>query len=122
MTPKMLKCYLVDRDYSGHVTAGVAERSMDELPEGDVLIRVAFSSLNYKDAMAATGHSGIVKRFPHVPGVDAAGHRRGQRRLGICRPATRFSSPVLTAGPRAGAVGPSSSACRTRGSCGCPKA
>ena len=46
---------------------------MDELPEGDVLIRGAFSSLNYKDALAATGHPGIVKRFPHVPGVDVAG-------------------------------------------------
>ena len=38
-----------------------------------MLVRVAYSSLNYKDAMAATGHRGIVKRFPHVPGVDAAG-------------------------------------------------
>ena len=46
---------------------------MDELPAGDVLIRGAFSSLNYKDALAATGHQGIVKRFPHVPGVDVAG-------------------------------------------------
>ena len=73
MAPQDLKCYLVDRDSSGTVTAGMAERSMDELPEGDVLIRVAFSSLNYKDAMAATGHPGVVKRFPHVPGVDAAG-------------------------------------------------
>jgi len=46
---------------------------MDELPEGDVLIRVQFSSLNYKDALAASGHPGIVKRFPHVPGIDVAG-------------------------------------------------
>ena len=73
MIPRTMKCYLVARDSSGAVTAGVAERSTDELPEGDVLIRVAFSSLNYKDALAATGHQGIVKRFPHVPGVDAAG-------------------------------------------------
>ena len=55
MLPKTLKCYLVERDSSGSVTAGVAERSMDELPAGDVLIRGAFSSLNYKDALAATG-------------------------------------------------------------------
>ncbi len=51
----------------------MAERSTDELPEGDVVIRVAFSSLNYKDALAASGHQGIVRRFPHVPGIDAAG-------------------------------------------------
>ena len=73
MIPKTFQCYLVDRESSGSVMAGVAERSMDELPEGDVLIRVAYSSLNYKDALAATGHQGVVKRFPHVPGVDAAG-------------------------------------------------
>ena len=73
MIPKTLNCYLIERDSSGSVKAAIAERSLEELPEGDVLIRVAFSSLNYKDALAATGHAGIVKRFPHVPGVDAAG-------------------------------------------------
>jgi len=73
MIRKTLKCYLVARDSRGAVTAAVVERSTDELPEGEVLIRVAFSSLNYKDALAATGHPGVVKRFPHVPGVDAAG-------------------------------------------------
>lgn len=73
MLSKTLKCYLVTRDSSGAVRADVVERSIDELPEGDVLVRVAFSSLNYKDALAATGHAGVVKRFPHVPGVDAAG-------------------------------------------------
>ena len=62
MIPQSFKCYLVARDSSGSVTAGVAERSTDELPEGDVLIRVVFSSLNYKDALAATGHQGVVKR------------------------------------------------------------
>jgi putative YhdH/YhfP family quinone oxidoreductase len=73
MIPTTLRCYLVSRDASGAVSAGMTERPTDELPEGDVVIRVAFSSLNYKDALAATGHQGIVKRFPHVPGVDAAG-------------------------------------------------
>jgi putative YhdH/YhfP family quinone oxidoreductase len=64
---------LVERSADDRVAAGLTERRIDELPEGDVLVRVAYSSLNYKDAMAATGHRGIVKRFPHVPGVDAAG-------------------------------------------------
>ena len=73
MIPTTLRCYLVSCDASGAVSAGMTERPTDELPEGDVVIRVAFSSLNYKDALAATGHQGIVKRFPHVPGVDAAG-------------------------------------------------
>ena len=71
--PETFKCYYVDKPVDGTVTAGVTERRIDELPEGDVLVRVAYSSLNYKDALAATGNRGIVKRFPHVPGVDAAG-------------------------------------------------
>src|SRR6516164_2442369 len=71
--PATFRCYLVDKLEDSPVAAGVAERRIDELPEGDVIVRVAYSSLNYKDALAATGHRGIVKRFPHVPGVDAAG-------------------------------------------------
>ncbi|RMF40582.1 MAG: acryloyl-CoA reductase [Planctomycetota bacterium] len=45
----------------------------EQLPPGDVVIRVAYSSINYKDALATQGHPGIVKRLPHVPGIDAAG-------------------------------------------------
>ena len=52
------------------------DRQLDDLPEGDVVVRVQWSSLNYKDAMAATGHPGVVKSFPHVPGIDAAGSKR----------------------------------------------
>ncbi|MDA0746089.1 MAG: YhdH/YhfP family quinone oxidoreductase [bacterium] len=45
----------------------------DNLPEGDVLIRVQYSSLNYKDALSATGNRGVTKNYPHTPGIDAAG-------------------------------------------------
>jgi len=48
-------------------------RPLQDLPPGEVLVRVAYSSLNYKDAMAASGNRGVVKKFPHVPGIDAAG-------------------------------------------------
>mgnify|MGYP000001540516 CR=1 FL=1 len=43
------------------------------LPASEVLIRVAYSSLNYKDALSASGHKGITRNFPHIPGIDAAG-------------------------------------------------
>jgi len=66
-------CYLVRRDAEGRVTARVETVSPDNLPEGDVLIRVAYSSLNYKDALACHGHPGVVRAFPHVPGIDCAG-------------------------------------------------
>ncbi len=73
MSPDSFRCYLVERDESGKVSARMAERRGDELPEGEVTLRVAYSSLNYKDALGATGHPGINRKFPHIPGVDAAG-------------------------------------------------
>jgi acrylyl-CoA reductase (NADPH) len=73
MLPKTFRCYLVTKDSDGNVSGEITERPLDELPEGDVLIRVEHSSLNYKDALAAKGHPGVNKVFPHIPGVDAAG-------------------------------------------------
>jgi len=51
----------------------VIERAKDDLPQGDVLIRVKYSSLNYKDALSAMGNKGVTRTFPHTPGIDAAG-------------------------------------------------
>ncbi len=51
----------------------VIERDEADLPAGDVLIDVKFSSLNYKDALSATGNPGVTRSFPHTPGIDAAG-------------------------------------------------
>jgi acrylyl-CoA reductase (NADPH) len=46
---------------------------IDDLPKGDVLVKVHYSSINYKDALSATGNKGITKKYPHTPGIDAAG-------------------------------------------------
>ncbi|MDP6377249.1 MAG: YhdH/YhfP family quinone oxidoreductase [Pseudomonadales bacterium] len=54
-------------------TRSIVERSEDDLPDGDVLIDVHFSSLNYKDGLSATGNPGVTRKFPHTPGIDAAG-------------------------------------------------
>lgn len=51
----------------------ILERTIDELPAGDVLIRVRYSSLNYKDALSARGNKGVTRSYPHTPGIDAAG-------------------------------------------------
>lgn len=48
-------------------------RALRDLPPGDLLIRVYYSSLNYKDALSSTGHPGVTRHFPHTPGIDAAG-------------------------------------------------
>ncbi|MBL3556821.1 MULTISPECIES: YhdH/YhfP family quinone oxidoreductase [Marinobacter] len=46
---------------------------VSDLPENDVLIRVSHSSLNYKDALSASGNKGVTRNYPHTPGIDAAG-------------------------------------------------
>lgn len=66
-------CYMVRKSADGRVTAAVEKITPADLPPDDVLIRVAYSSLNYKDALASQGHPGVVHRFPHVPGIDCAG-------------------------------------------------
>jgi acrylyl-CoA reductase (NADPH) len=66
-------CYMVRKAGDGSATAGVEMISQDDLPAGEVVIRVAYSSLNYKDALAGQGHPGVVRSFPHVPGIDCAG-------------------------------------------------
>ncbi len=71
--PDAFQAYLVEKDPQGQVTSRVVSRSMDELPPGEVTVRVRWSSVNYKDALAATGHPGVARTFPHVPGIDAAG-------------------------------------------------
>jgi len=67
------RCLIVDRDAGDHIVRRLEQRSRADLPSGDVLIRVHYSSLNYKDAMAATGNPAIARTLPHVPGIDAAG-------------------------------------------------
>ncbi len=51
----------------------IIRRSIHDLPSGEVLIRVAYSSLNYKDALSASGNKGVTRSYPHTPGIDAAG-------------------------------------------------
>ncbi len=73
MNDAKFSCFLVEKDDAGNIRRGVNERSINDLPPGDVIVRVAYSSLNYKDALAAEGHPGVVRKLPHVPGIDAAG-------------------------------------------------
>ncbi len=64
--------FWIEKTDSGF-SRSVIERSEDDLPHGDVLIDVRFSSLNYKDGLSATGNPGVTRNFPHTPGIDAAG-------------------------------------------------
>jgi putative YhdH/YhfP family quinone oxidoreductase len=64
---------LVIRETENGVGRAVETRRVDDLPPGDLLIRVQYSSLNYKDALSANGNRGVTRKYPHTPGVDAAG-------------------------------------------------
>lgn len=57
----------------GSFSKEVQPLNLDALPENDTLIRVHYSSINYKDALSAAGNRGVTRKFPHVPGIDAAG-------------------------------------------------
>ena len=58
---------------NGKISGRVVELSLDDLSNGAVVIKAAFSSVNYKDALAATGAGKIMRRFPLVGGIDVAG-------------------------------------------------
>ena len=68
----MFKAILIEKDDQGY-RAGLTELDVSALPEGDVTVRVAYSTLNYKDGLAITGRSPVVRKFPMVPGVDLVG-------------------------------------------------
>ncbi len=65
--------YIVERDEQGNLRRGIKVCPTQRRTPGQVTIHVLYSSLNYKDALAAEGHPGVVKKLPHVPGIDAAG-------------------------------------------------
>ena len=66
------KAYLVD-DHDGVYSGSIEELEMESVLEGNVIIKVHYSSLNYKDALAASGAKGVVSSYPFVPGIDVGG-------------------------------------------------
>jgi acrylyl-CoA reductase (NADPH) len=64
---------LILNERDGQVTAEIEQIGRERLPEGDVLVRVAYSGLNYKDGLALTGKNKVVRFYPMVPGIDFSG-------------------------------------------------
>lgn len=73
MENRSYKALVVVEGRDGHFSRSIKTRYIDDLPEHNVMIRVQYSSLNYKDALSATGNKGVTKAYPHTPGIDAAG-------------------------------------------------
>ena len=67
------RAFWVEKTEDRRFVRSVVEREVDALPGGDLLIDVAWSSLNYKDALSAIGNPGVTRNYPHTPGIDAAG-------------------------------------------------
>lgn len=92
----MFNALVLDR-VDGRITSAVREIDEQALPEGDVLVAVEYSSVNYKDAMIIRGVGGMVRSYPHIPGVDFAGrvvHSDNERWHG--------GDPVVLTGHRVG--------------------
>lgn len=70
---RLFDCFYVQKDAAGNISREVTSLPFDRLGDDEVLVKVEYSSLNYKDALAAGGHPGVVRSLPHVPGIDAAG-------------------------------------------------
>nr|UWI49446.1 YhdH/YhfP family quinone oxidoreductase [Clostridioides difficile] len=71
MSKNFKSLYITEEE--GSFKRNIIERDIDALPEGDVLIKVRYSSLNYKDALSANGNKGVTRKYPHTPGIDASG-------------------------------------------------
>lgn len=73
MPDEKFKALIVTEENDGSFRRTIGYKKFSELPANEVLIRVVYSSLNYKDALSATGHKGVTRSYPHTPGIDAAG-------------------------------------------------
>ncbi|HLS84331.1 MAG TPA: oxidoreductase [Arenimonas sp.] len=90
--PARFRAFRIHQDDAGH-RAGIEELSLDDLAPGEIVVRAAWSSVNYKDALAGTGKGKILRRFPLVGGIDVAGHV-----LASGDPRFREGDPVLCTG------------------------
>ena len=71
--PQSFQAFVIRQDENRKVCSGMEALTFEQLDAGEVLIRVSHSSINYKDALAATGAGKIIRRFPCIGGIDMAG-------------------------------------------------
>ena len=73
--PQTFKAMVVSETADQKFIREIRQRELSDLPAGELLIEVKYSSLNYKDALSASGNKGVTRKYPHTPGIDAAGVR-----------------------------------------------
>ena len=72
MKQEEFKAFVVT-EKNGTIKREIQNRKVSDLPDGDLLVKVHYSSLNYKDALSASGNKGVTRKYPHTPGIDAVG-------------------------------------------------
>jgi len=93
MPTPSFQAMVVEEISDGSFTRQIKSRKITDLPKGEVLIKVHYSSLNYKDALSATGNKGVTRKYPHTPGIDAAGIVESST-----DPAVKTGDPVIVTG------------------------
>ncbi len=73
MQDTTFKAFRVTESPDGKFSREIVNRNIDDLPEGDVLIKIHYAALNYKDALSFSGNKGVTRKYPHTPGIDGAG-------------------------------------------------
>lgn len=73
MENKTFKALQISEKSDKQYDIEIIQRQVSDLPAGEVLIRVHYSALNYKDALSSVGNKGVTRNYPHTPGIDAAG-------------------------------------------------
>jgi putative YhdH/YhfP family quinone oxidoreductase len=71
--PQNFKAMVVSETAEKTFGREIKQKALGDLPAGELIIEVKYSTLNYKDALSATGNKGVTKKYPHTPGIDAAG-------------------------------------------------
>lgn len=71
--PQSFKAMVVSETPDNKFIRDIKQRDLSDLPSGELIVQVKYSSLNYKDALSATGNKGVTRKYPHTPGIDAAG-------------------------------------------------
>lgn len=73
MSNHTFKALRITEDEAEKFSRKIIDRTIDDLPDGEVLIKIQYAALNFKDALSSTGNKGVTRNYPHTPGIDGAG-------------------------------------------------
>ena len=93
MLDNTFKAIVVEESSKGLFKQSIKSRNISDLPDGDILVKVKYSSLNYKDGLSFYGNKGVSSNYPHTPGIDAMGSVKSSN-----TPNIKIGSKVIVSG------------------------